>query len=263
MADQTQYPASASGSFAWFPALSDVIIAAYGRCQIRRGQLSVEHLQDAAMAANLLQVEWANEQVNLWTVELISTPLIAGQSTYPVDPATIMIMAAYITTGEMDVTADSTEPDADDLWPTVDGTFWTAQNDRIITGVDRDTFASYPDKHSLGTPTIYWFNQQVGPSIVLWKPPDRSRRWVLNYYRARELQDAKIENGILPDVPRHFLEAYVAALAFKLAELYAPARMAELLARAQSTFQRASQRDIEPFPLRIIPALGSYRDSVY
>jgi len=256
-------PSTASGSFVWFPALSDVIIAAYGRCQIRRGQLSVEHLQDAAMAANLMQTEWANEQVNLWTVEQVSIPLVAGQSTYQVDANTVMIMAAWITTGEMDVTVDSTEPDADDLYPTVDGTFMTAQSDRIITATDRDTYGSYPDKHTPGTPTIYWFNQQSGPSIVLWKPPDQSKRYVLNFFRARELQDAKMENGLQPDVRRRFLEAYVAGLAFKLSELYVPARMAELAQRAQSTFQRAAQRDIEPFPLRIIPALGSYRDSVY
>ena len=45
---------------------------------VRSGvQLStVEHLQDAAMACNLLQVEWANEQVNLWTVELMTTSLL-------------------------------------------------------------------------------------------------------------------------------------------------------------------------------------------
>ena len=47
-------------TYAFAPALSDIIIAAYGRCQIRRDAISVEHLIDAAMAANLLQVDWSN-----------------------------------------------------------------------------------------------------------------------------------------------------------------------------------------------------------
>ena len=255
--------ATPSGTFQWFPALSDVIVAAYGRCQIRRSQLTIEHLQDAAMAANLLQIEWSNEQVNLWSVELATIPLEAGTSTYSVDPTTIMIMAAYISTEEKSITVDDMNVDGDDYYPTVDATVMAAKSDRIITAVDRDTYASYPDKLTPGTPTIYWFNQQTAPSITLWKPPDKSKRYVLNFYRARELQDARMEGGLLPDVPRHFLEAYVAALAFKLAELYVPARMAELMQRSQAAFTRAAQRDIEIPTMRLVPALGAYRDSVY
>lgn len=225
--------ATASGKFTWSPALSDLIITAYARCQIRRTQITVDHLQDAAMAANLLQMEWANQQVNLWTVELVSVPLIAGQSTYDVDPTTIMIMATYITTGEMDITVDNSNIDADkSREPSVDAISFPNKQDRILTSVDRDTMASFPKKLDPGPPTVYWFNQQVGPSITLWQVPDAYQKYVLHYYRARELQDAVLGDGAAADVPRHFLEAYVAALAFKLAEMYAPARMQELLGRA-------------------------------
>jgi hypothetical protein len=256
--------ATTSGKFSWNPALSDLIIAAYGRCQIRRSDLTVEHLQDAAMAANLLQMEWANEQVNLWTVECVSVPLVAGQATYDVDPATVMIMASYITTGQQDITVDSMTIDADDwVLPTVDSTEMVNQQDRILTSVDRDTYGSFPKKNDKGPPTVYWFNKQVGPSITLWQVPDASQKYVLHYYRARHLQDASLSDGALADVPRHFLEAYVAALAFKCAELYAPARMEELLARAKSSFMAAAERDIEDSPLRIVPALGTYASSVY
>jgi len=255
---------SASGQFSWSPALSDLIITAYGRCQIRRNELTVDHLQDAAMAANLLQLEWANEQVNLWTVELVSVPLVAGQSTYNVDPTTIMIMATYITTGQQDITVDSMSIDADEwILPTVDSTEWAHQQDRILTSVDRDTFGSFPKKNDVGPPSVYWFNKQVGPSITLCQVPDDHQKYVLHYYRARHLQDAVIGDGAQADVPRHFLEAYVASLAFKCAEIWAPARMEELAARAVSTFRQAAERDVEDSPLRIVPALATYTSSVY
>jgi hypothetical protein len=255
---------TASGTFAWSPALSDLIIAAYGRCQIRRNQLTVEHLQDAAMAANLLQLEWANEQVNLWTVELISTPLIAGQNTYDVDPTTIMIMATYVTTGEQDITVDNSNIDADE-WrePTVDAISWVNQQDRILTSMDRDSYASFPKKLDQDMPTVYWFNKQVGPSITLWPVPDAHRKYVLHYYRARHLQDAVLGDGALADVPRHFLEAYVAALAAKCAELYAPALTNDLIVRAGVKFKNAADRDVEDAPLRIVPALDAYTRAVY
>jgi hypothetical protein len=64
-------------------------------------------------------------------------------------------------------------------------------------------------------------------------------------------------------VPYRFLEAYVAGLAFKLAELYAPARMNELMTRAGAAFEKAKNRDVENAQLRIVPAMGVYTTAVY
>lgn len=229
-----------SGSYQWFPALADVIIAAYGRCQIRRNALGVDHLHDAAMAANLLQVDWSNDQVNLWTVELASTPLNPNQATYDVDPTTVMIMAAYITT------------------PTD-----TGLKDRIITSIDRDTYASYPDKTTPGRPTVYWFNHLIHPEITLWQPPDNAEPYTLNFYRARQVQDATVPNGMTPEVPYRFVEAYVAGLAAKLSLSYAPLRTKDLAILAGTSFEKAKNRDVENAPLRIVPAMSIYTTQVY
>jgi hypothetical protein len=228
-----------SGTYAWYPPFSDVIIAAYGRCQIRRDAISTDHLFDAAMAANLLQVDWSNEQVNLWTVDLQVIDLIADTATYDVDPATVMIMGAWISTGN--------DP----------------QKDRIITSTDRDTYASYPNKMQTGKPTVYWFNQQIAPTITLWEVPNDAEPYTLKFFRARQIQDASVPGGMTPEVPYRFLEAYVAGLAFKLAELYAPARMEELAGRAVGAFTKARNRDVENSPLRIVPALAAYTNAVY
>lgn len=232
-------PPTSSQSYAWNPALADVIIAAYGRCQIRRTSLTVDHLADAAMAANLLQVEWSNEQVNLWTVDLQTIPLQEGVSVYDVDPGTMMIMAAYISTEQ--------EP----------------EKHRIITSIDRDSYAGFPNKETPGRPTTYWFDQQVQPQITIWQPPDENGPYTLKFYRARRMQDALLPNGLLPEVPYQFLEAYVAGLAFKLSILYAPGRTSDLGNLANYTFTRAKQRDVEDSSLRIVPAMTTYTSMVY
>jgi hypothetical protein len=228
-----------SETFDWRPAFSDLIIAAYGRCQIRRTALTVDHLHDAAFAANLMQSDWSNEQVNLWTVELQSITLVPGVATYDVDPATVMIMAAYVSTQQ------------------------APEKDRILTSIDRDTYASFPDKESPGEPTVYWLNAQRQPTITLWQPPDDQLPRTLRFYRARQQHDANMRNGLEADVPYRFLEAYVAGLAFKLAEIYAPARMNELAIAAKAKFDRAKQRDVENAPLRIVPAMSIYTTEVY
>jgi hypothetical protein len=227
-----------SNTYNFNPPLADLIIAAYGRCQVRRNQLTIEHLFDAAMAANLLQVDWSNEQVNLWTVEKATTPLIPFKGTYDVDPSTVMIMATWISTGD-------------------------PSRDRILTSVDRDSYAAYPDKVTPGNPTVYWFQPLVQPQITLWQPPDDAMVRTLHYFRARQVQDAVVPGGLNAEVPYRFLEAYVAGLAFKLAEIWAPARMDELGARALGSFQKAKDRDVENSPLRIVPSMSTYTSAVY
>lgn len=228
-----------SGTYSFAPSLADIFIAAYGRIQIRRTALTPDHLHDAAMAANLLQSDWSNEQVNLWTVEQVSTPLTAGRDTYDVDPATVMIMATWISTGN------------------------TPEKDRIITSVDRDTYGAFPDKDTPGSPSVYWFNQQILPTITVWQPPDSGGPYTLRYYRARQIQDALLPDGLEPEVPYRFLEAYVSGLAHKLSLSWAPGRTADLRGEATQAFDRAKKRDIEKSSLRIVPALSIYTDAVY
>lgn len=221
------------------PALADVFIAAYGRIQIRRSALTPDHLHDAAMAANLLQVEWSNEQVNLWTVEKTSIPLTPGQATYDVDPNTVMILGTWISTGN------------------------APEKDRIIVSVDRDTYAAFPDKSTPGQPTQYVYDAKILPTITLWQPPDDGGPYTLRFYRARQMQDAKMEDGYEPEVPYRFLEAYVAGLAYKLSLSWNPPRSGALKPEAVDTFEKAKKRDVEKSPLRIVPALSIYTNSVY
>ncbi len=232
-----------TGTYAWAPPLADLIIAAYGRCQIRRPAITIEHLADAAVACNLLQVEWSNHQVNLWTVDLQSIPLVQGTTTYNVDEATIMIMAAYIET-----------------------TVNSIATDRIVTSIDRDTYASFPDKTTQGPLTVYWFDKLRTPAITVWQPPDAdtiTASGTFKFYRARQIQDASAINGLHPEVPYYFLEAYTAALAVKLSELYAPSELPRLIAMSKQQFEAAANRNVEDAPLRIVPAMSIYTSGVY
>jgi hypothetical protein len=160
------------------------------------------------------------------------------RDTYDVDASTVMIMATWTSSGD-------------------------PPRDRILTSIDRDTYASYPDKETPGTPTVYWFQHLIQPVITLWQPPNDAEERTLHFFRARQIQDASVPGGFNAEVPYRFLEAYVAGLAFKLAELYAPARMEELAGRALGSFQKAKDRDVENSPLRIVPAMSAYTDAVY
>jgi hypothetical protein len=228
-----------SRTYDFAPSLADVVITAYGRCGIRRSAITPEHLHDAAMEANLLQADWSNQQVNLWTVDLQSIPLVPGQAKYDVDPATVMILGSYIATGN------------------------APEKDRLITSVDRDTYAAFPDKTTPGNPTQYWFDAQVLPTITLWQVPDSTEPRMLKFYRARQIQDAVLPDGLQPEVPFRFLDAYVAGLSWRVAVHYAPASASALKQLAKEAFDTAKNRDVEKSSLRIVPAMSIYTNAVY
>ena len=147
-------------------------------------------------------MEWANEQVNLWTVECASIPLIAGQATYDVDPTTVMIMAAYITTGSrtsrsiIRISMPMMAP-AHGRCDPVAG----QQDDRILTSVDRDTYASFPEKQIRESHRSTGSISSCGPRSRCGRCRMPIRRYTLHYYRARELQDASLGGGLQADVP--------------------------------------------------------------
>ena len=121
---------------------------------------------NARLAANLLLVEWSIEVPNLWTVDLQTTNLIAGQATYDVDPTTVAILDAYI-----------------DI-PNGNGTY----TGLIIYPISRTEYASLPEKAQQGRPTVFWFDRLISPTITLWNVPDPSQTYVLRYYRVRQIQ---------------------------------------------------------------------------
>lgn len=82
---------------AFAPALSDLLLDSYSRIQVRGLALTAYHMRDALMSSQLLLVEWATKPnvPNLWKIELFSTTLVEGQSTYPVPSNVVGILDYY------------------------------------------------------------------------------------------------------------------------------------------------------------------------
>ena len=100
-----------------------------------------------------------------------------------------MIMAAYISTGQMDITVDGMNIDADDLQPTADAMIAPIQKDRISLRLIVTPMRASPTRRS-GAAFGLLVQSSGRPTITLWQPPDASQKYMLNYYRARQLQDA-------------------------------------------------------------------------
>lgn len=213
---------------------AQVIESAFALCRIRRTQLLAEHLQDARIQLNLLLASWGNLQVNLWSVDLVTEPLIAGQATYDVDPSTVMVLDAYLSFNGAPL------------------------SNRLIFPISRTEYASYSNPTGQGVPSVFWYDRLINPTITMWLVPDQSDTYTLNYYRCRQIQDSNLPAGGTPEIPYRWLDAMVTGLAARLAKIYAPELEDKREADAQKAWNIAATQDVENVQMTIAPGIDGY-----
>ena len=225
-----------SGTTNFNPSLGELTLYAFNLAGVRNTAIAQEHMESARMATNLMLSRWANMGVNLWKVDLVTVNLVTGTSTYNVDPSTIMVLDAYVTTNN------------------------SGQNiDRIILPVSRTEYASYPNKTQQGFPTIYWFDRLISPTITIWPVPNTSNGpSTLSYYRVSQVQDANFTNGQTLDLPYRWLDAFANGLAYRLARIWNPPLVQLLKPEADEAYAIAAQQDTEYVSMYISPQLSGY-----
>ena len=222
-----------SGTYAFAPGLGELVIYSYQNIGVRPTALLQEHMDSARMATNMMLARWANQGVNLWCVDLVTTPLVTGQTTYSVDGTTVMILDAYI-------------EDSNDI-------------DRIIMPVSRTEYASYPNKQQEGFPTVFWFDRLISPTVTVWPVPnvDNAPK-TLKYYRVRQIQDSNLQSGQNVEIPYMWLEAFADGLAYRLARIWNPQIAVALKAQADESYAIASAQNVEQAQQYISPMLSGY-----
>jgi hypothetical protein len=225
-----------SGTYNFNPSLGEITLYAYNLIGVRNTALLQEHLEAARMASNMLLSRWSNQGVNLWKVDLVETTLVTGQTTYPVDANTVMVLDAYIVNSQ------------------------SGQNiDRIILPVSRTEYASYPNKEQQGFPTVFWFDRLLSPTITLWPVPNTEQGpTTLKYYRVVRVEDSNLVNGQTVDIPYLWMEAFVYGLAQRLAMVWAPDKMAMLKPMADEAYQIAADQNTEQSNIYFSPMLSGY-----
>jgi len=221
-----------SGTYAFNPALGEIVLYAYQNIGVRPTAVLQEHMESARMATNMMLSRWSNQGVNLWCVDLVTVPLVEGQATYAVDGNTVMVLDAYTTTA--------------------------SGPDRVIMPISRTEYASYPNKAQQGFPTSYWYDRLISPNLTLWPVPDGSSATILKYYRVRQVQDANLQNGENVEIPYRWLEAFADGLTYRLSRIWQPQMAVALKGQADESYQIAAIQDVEDVPTYISPMLSSY-----
>lgn len=87
-----------SGTDNFFLDNSDIVLEAFDRCQIRPTAITRQHMISATRSLNLCLQAMGNRGVNLWSVDLLTIPLVQGQATYILPSDTVSLLDAYRST---------------------------------------------------------------------------------------------------------------------------------------------------------------------
>lgn len=232
---------ASSGTYAFAPSAGDLILSAFGMIQLRRWELTVQHLEDAYMQANLLMVDFSNRNPNRWAIETQSVTLQEGVPTYNLADRTVGVAIAYI-----EKTANGTT------------------TSRVIGPFSAADYAAVPVKAQEAPPTAFFFSLLTPtPTVTLWPVPDADATYTLKLQTFRQMQDVVLAGGVGVDTPYRFLDAFATGLAARLAVVYPeklkdPNKARDLQAAYESRFILAAQQDQERTPMYIRPTFAGY-----
>ena len=223
---------STSGTTTFDLDLTELIEEAFERnaAEVRSGY----DLRTARRSLNLLFASWANQGINMWTIDSGSIAMVAGTATYVLPTDTVDLMDYVIRTG-----AGSA----------------STQADLSMQRISESTYATIPNKLSTGRPLQIYIQRLVAPQITVWPIPDAVSTYTLVYWRLRRIQDA---GATTQDVPFRFLPAMVAGLAYYLA-LKLPGgfdRLPVLQQQYNEAFDAAISEDREKATLRLVPRVS-------
>ena len=222
-----------SGVTIFNPDLNEIVEEAFERCgaELRTGY----DLRTARRSLNLLFAAWANQGINMWTIEQGSQVLTAGTNTYTLPADTVDLIEHVIRTGAGNV---------------------STQTDLTITRISVSTYSSIPNKLQQARPIQIWINRQAAaPQFTVWPTPDNSQTYTLVYWRLRRIQDAGAGGTYTQDIPFRFLNALVSGLAYYLSMKIPGAieRMQVLKAQYDQDWDLASSEDREKAAVRFVP----------
>jgi hypothetical protein len=147
--------------------------------------------ESAMRSADFLKLQWANEGLNLWTVEETTIAITAGEESYTLAADTIDLLDHAIRDGTGD-----------------------QQVDYRLKRIAFPRWAGLTTKNETGRPMIILVERKNVPTIRVWPVPDTN--YTLVVWRLRYMQDAGGATNTL-DMPLRLIPAFIWGMAYTMA----------------------------------------------
>jgi hypothetical protein len=215
------------------PAIDDIIEEAFERTNIR-GTRTGYQLRSARRSLNIMFQEWENRGVHLWKVKLAKVPLILGQAEYSFATDSINFPNDISDTLEAFYRNNSTT---------------TAPQDIALTQISRSQYNATPNKLTQGTPSQYYVERKINPSIFLYATPNSSvsstttpSSFQFCFYYLSKIENPGAYTNV-SDVVNRFYPCMMSGLAYYLSMKFSPERTLDLERIYESEMLRALDAD--------------------
>jgi hypothetical protein len=228
---QTISPTSEATEFN--PQVDEIIEEAFERTGVK-GTRTGYQLRSARRSLNIMFQEWGNRGVHLWKVKLAKVPLVEGQAEYNFASDSVNFPNDIDSVLEAYYRNNSTT---------------TAPVDVALTKIDRSTYSQTANKLTKGTPSQYYVERKLNPTVFLYATPSSSlsststpSSFQFCFYYLSKIQDVGAYNNT-SDVVNRFYPCMMSGLAYYLSLKYSPDRSQELERRYESELLRALDAD--------------------
>jgi hypothetical protein len=220
-----------SGTYLWSPDLAECVDEAFERCRIDPSSLDSSHVHSARRSINYMLADWATQDNQDFRIDRFTVALVEGQAQYTIDPDTDGRIIDILTVALRRDGSDTT-----------------------IVAMARDEHLGIPNKDTEGRPAMYFVDKRRTSIILtLWPVPENSTD-VLVMDAMRKFTDAGVATNE-PDIPYYMREAFVAGLAFRLGEKFAPEPiLPRLKMSADESFKKGNGAQHNQGDVRIMPA---------
>jgi len=216
-----------TGTYITDPVLADYTDEAVERAGLDLQEIGAQHLISIRRSVGFVLSRWSNKGGRQWTFEQVTHPTVTDEVVFDLPVGTIQVQTAVLRRNGVDT----------EMYP-------IARSDYLIIH----------DKALRGRPDRYFIDRRRDtpsglnpPQMFYWLAAENDTdEIIINVWK--QLQDpGNAQNTI--DIPFRFQEAFVAALAAKIAQKYKPERFPDLVTESEILFQEADDEDADTAPM--------------
>lgn len=221
---------ASTGTYLTDPNLATYTDEAVERAGLDLQEIGTQHIISIRRSIGFILSRWSNKGIRQWTFEQVThAPAAAGETVFDLPVGTIDVQTVVLRRDGVDT----------EMYP-----------------ISRSDYLIIHDKNLLGRPDRYFVdrrrdtpNDSNQVQMFYWLAAENTTdRIIVNLYK--QIQDSGNAQNTL-DIPFRFQEAFVSALAARIAQKYNSVRYEALRVEAEAFFDEADNEDQESAPLVI------------
>jgi len=218
---------ASTGTFITDPVLAGYTDEAVERAGLDLQEIGAQHLISIRRSIGFVLSRWSNKGHRQWTFEQVNHPTVISENVFDLPAGTIQVQTAVLRRNGVDT----------EMYP-----------------ISREDYLIIHDKNLSGRPDRYFVDRRVDtpssaepPQFFYWLSGENTTdAIILNVWK--QIEDPGNAQNTL-NIPFRFQEAFVAALAAKIAQKYKPERFVDLVTESEVLFKEADDEDADTAPM--------------